>query len=515
MPPEVLDPTLEHLRQEYVLVQAWKKTVAHLRAHNWYCDTLEVDWTTLNLAEFIEGIQRDLERPELWDSEPLRVVWAPKRQQWRISRGVWQPKRGLKEDRMRPLAHVSLRDQVVSTGIMLCLANRVETRQRDPRSFPTDMESLQDCVTSYGNRLFCDEVDGELRHRWGSKKLYRSFFDDYRSFVHRPTKVADSWKRRGGYRVFVVESDLAQFYDRVHSNDVARALYSIRRPTDGTDFFSFANQVLRWSWDSRDNKAIGRYQQAADLSDFSEVALPQGLIAAGFFANVVLLALDESLRKDLGQEISRGIWVRDVIRYVDDIRVVVTAWASRTREQIEEQVSEWLGNALKAAGPGLKISAEKTAAAEFEGKERPVLLQSVKMERLQKTFSGGFDLLVAQEILEGVRGLLRSQADLKQTSQDQEWGFSPRPDVRDETIARFGAWRYRTTYRSIRPLLDEANESAEAENLTGLLSASGGVQPIRTRRELDNDARVFAFRLVRLWLNDPSNVRVLRIALDI
>lgn len=34
---------------------------------------------------------------------------------------------------LRPLAHVSLRDQVVTTAIMLCLADLVETLQGDPR----------------------------------------------------------------------------------------------------------------------------------------------------------------------------------------------------------------------------------------------------------------------------------------------------------------------------------------------------------------------------------------------
>ncbi len=33
---ETLKPTLDILREEYVLIQAWKKTVAHVRSHNWF-----------------------------------------------------------------------------------------------------------------------------------------------------------------------------------------------------------------------------------------------------------------------------------------------------------------------------------------------------------------------------------------------------------------------------------------------------------------------------------------------
>ncbi len=37
----------------------------------------------------------------------------------------------------------------------------------------------------------------------------------------------------------------------------------------------------------------------------------------------------------------------------------------------------------------------------------------------------------------------------------------------------------------------------------------------RTRRELDEDARAFAFGLIQRWVDDPSNVRLLRIGLDL
>ena len=53
MTPEVLSPNMDLLRQEYVLIKAWKKTTNYIRYHNWYADTLKLDWTTVNLPEFI------------------------------------------------------------------------------------------------------------------------------------------------------------------------------------------------------------------------------------------------------------------------------------------------------------------------------------------------------------------------------------------------------------------------------------------------------------------------------
>ncbi len=36
---EQLEPRLDLLREEYVLVQAFKKTASYIRYHRWYSDT--------------------------------------------------------------------------------------------------------------------------------------------------------------------------------------------------------------------------------------------------------------------------------------------------------------------------------------------------------------------------------------------------------------------------------------------------------------------------------------------
>ena len=86
MMTDALHPSLELLRQEYVLVQAWKKTASHIRYHNWYSDTLALDRATVNLPRFLGELAEQLQAPDQWVSDPLRIVPAPKSQQWRVTK---------------------------------------------------------------------------------------------------------------------------------------------------------------------------------------------------------------------------------------------------------------------------------------------------------------------------------------------------------------------------------------------------------------------------------------------
>ncbi len=518
---EVLEPHLDLLRQEYVLVQAWKKTASYIRYHNWYSDTIELDRAAVNLPTFLAGIAEALASPEYWVGTALRMVPAPKTQRWRVSgSGVWEPaEKGLSAARLRPLAHVALRDQVIATALMLCLADRVETLQGDPRRPVRDRTSRRQ-VISYGNRLFCDADQDALRHRWGSAKLYRAYYQDYRTFLSRPELVADSIQPANGRRSFIVHSDLRQFYDRVRPDLLAAALRGIRRDGDDSGFFDFASRVLNWTWDPRDRGEVAIYVQQAGLDDFARIALPQGLVSAGFFANVTLLGFDERMRGAIGGDIAPGVRLEDGCRYVDDLRIVVTIGGDVLDDAdgvslVEERVSQWLQDLLTDAAPGLLVSSDKTKAAEVAGAARPLVRQSAKMSRIQSAVSGGFDAIGGEEVLDAIQGLMRSQEALSLGTEEDGWALSPLPDVRDETVDRFAAARFRTTYRSIRPLLD--NLAAVDDNGPDKAypgdAASG--RRARTQRELDEDARAFALGLIERWVFDPSNVRLLRIGLDV
>ena len=427
MVPERLEPRLELLREEYVLVQAWKKTASYIRYHNWYSDTLALDRAAVNLPAFIGELRERLHSSESWQNDPLRIVPAPKSQRWRVREGVWEPEKGANSAELRPLAHVALADQVVATALMLCLADRVETLQGDPRRPVRDQGSRRQ-VVSYGNRLFCDAMGGELRHRWGSAKLYRAYYQDYRTFLSRPEVAAESISEAAGKRVYVVHADLRQFYDRVRPHLLFAAINRIRRDGDDPAFFSLAASLLNWGWHLRDERDVRMYAEQAELEDFTRVALPQGLVASGFFANVELLSFDEALRAVIGTEVVSGILLADACRYVDDLRVliVIDPNTDGTPNDFEDIVSGWLSQILQENAPGLALSPKKTQIAALGGDERPLVRQGAKMNRIQSAVSGGFDALGGEEILDAIQGLMRAQEALS-IGDDSGWRFSPGP----------------------------------------------------------------------------------------
>ena len=515
MVPEHLEPRLELLREEYVLVQAWKKTASYIRYHNWFSDTLALDRASVNLPAFIGELRERLQSSESWQNDPLRIVPAPKSQCWRVRESRWEPvEKGPSSAPLRPLGHVSLADQVVATALMLCFADRVETLQGDPRLRACDEKSRKQ-VVSYGNRLFCDAMKGgELRHRWGSGKLYRAYYQDYRTFLSRP-KVAAERFLKAGKRVCVIHADLRQFYDRVRPNLLSEAIDRIRHDDDDPGFFSLVASVLDWGWHSRDEKDVRSYEKQAELEDFTRVPLPQGLVASGFFANVVLLSFDGALRKVIGTEIAHGILLVDFCRYVDDLRILVTVPPnSDGSSNVIRNVSRWLSQLLEENAAGLALSPEKTQVVALGGDERPLVRQSTKMNHIQSKVSGGFDALGGEEILDAIQNMMRVQ-EAHSVGDNTGWRFSPIPDVRDETVARFGAARYRTTFRSIRPLLQDDDTLDEFEFGKGGTPSGGRLPVASTQRELDENARAFALGLIQRWIDDPSNVRLLRIGLDL
>lgn len=297
---EKLEPTLTYVRSEYVLVQAWKKTVADIRARSWYSDTLEIDYQSLRLPKFIEGIQERLRHPSDWTPCKLEFVPAPKNQQWvyDAQKEKWEPPKDISA-KIRPLAHVELQDQVVATALMLCLADRVESKFGDPRLAITKKENRKR-VLSYGHRLFCDPSEGALQHRWGSSKLYRQYFQDYRTFLDRPNHVAKENRLVCSIQqneVAIVHADLSKFYDTIVPellSEKASNFCDSSKP-DEKEFLSLLTSVFRWTW-STPTRAKD-YAKDNDLEEFNRIALPQGLTASGFFANVVLSNFDDGLRE--------------------------------------------------------------------------------------------------------------------------------------------------------------------------------------------------------------------------
>lgn len=507
-----LVPTIECLADETVLIQAWKKTSSYIRYHNWFSDTLELDRTAINLREFIANISTEIKSDSQLLSDPIRMVPAPKSQQWRIeSGGQWKPVNGNGDTaKIRPLAHVSLRDQVIATAMMMCLGDRVETRQGDP-AMSLDSADLH-TVVSYGNRLFSDFKNGKAHQRWGSGTLYRGFYEDYQTFLARPEDVAERI-HKGHPRTLIVQSDLRQFYDRVTADLLHKAIVNLRDDSGEAAFFERVTGFLKWKWSDSDLKEVDIYAKQSGIPDFSRIVLPQGLVAAGFFANVALATFDRDLRDQIGREILPNIKLHDVARYVDDLRFVLSAPLDVDIEAVKTDIFKWIKGSLDHSAPGLSPAEEKTQVTAFRADERPLVQQSKRMARIQTAISGGFDPVAGGEILDSVLALVRAQERLaKAEAVNEHDPFRPVPDVRDSTVDRFVAGRFRSTYRSLRPQLWQTHEDSQAEGDGEEYSQFRGV---RTRNELDDEMRAFALELISKWVSDPSNVRLLRIALDL
>ncbi len=549
--PRTLRPKLELLQQEYVLVQAWKKTVAYIRRHNWFSDTLDLDLKAVDLPGFLGEIANDLRTPTRWKSRPLRLVLAPKSQDWWVNGKrdspdkaeplhPWRPRAAEPcqrpedvTDKLRPLAHVGLRDQVVATALMLCLADRVETRQGDPRPpkgagespAPGRWDSAPTPATktpaipfmSFGNRLFCDEAGGELRHRWGSTKLYRGFYQDYREFLAQPRQRAEEAAGDGsGRRTFIVRTDIRRFYDALAPEALQNALRSLQEPWDDLAFFELAGRVLCWNWRAEDRSEIERYAKKACLRDLRQVALPQGLVSAGFWANIALFGFDDALQAAHPPDLELVY----ACRYTDDVRLVVRATRrkheGKTREETENEikgaVTSWVQGLLDKHAPGLKLNTadSKTQAVEIESDRPGTILHSQRMNRIQNRVSVGFSASEGLELLESIQGLLMIRGGFTREFDESQWEHTPAPDVPEDTRARFGSYRYRKVFREVRAMLPD---TADAESTDAARARPG--TSITTRADLDEMTRSFALVLVDKWVADPSNVRILLTALDL
>jgi len=104
--------------------------------------------------------------------EPLDLVPAAKSEPWAVDEKCgWVPRAvldGTEDQRaekppIRPLAHMTVRDQTWATTVMLCLADAVETRQGDCSRKTGDTDFFthrKNRMYSYGNRLICDWKEG-------------------------------------------------------------------------------------------------------------------------------------------------------------------------------------------------------------------------------------------------------------------------------------------------------------------------------------------------------------------
>lgn len=517
----------DQLSQEYLLVAAWKKAHDFIRNHNWYADVLDLDLTNASINRFIRDLAAEIRCTESLSPSPLRIVLAPKSQEWSLKDDKWNPC-NKDNSKLRPLAHLQIRDQVIATCLMILLANAVETRQGDPQ-----MEYVianREGMVSYGHRLFCDKGDNELKFRWGNSTVYRKYYQDYQKFLQRPEQIVRDRFEVDNSSWAIITADLSQFYDRVNPSLLQEKLKPLLKESNDPRLEKLYQDFFNWSWHPEDSKFATEYAKRSqpEIEDFSKVALPQGLVAGGFFANIVLLDFDEAIVESFDDSISQPWSILDYCRYVDDMRFVIklsssmNSMSSQEKEQaLGDSFSDFLGNMLDSHATGLVIKPEKLGVLLGEnvgGSKR----FAAAMRRINENISGVFDVVRGGETLDLVEGLMLSTNSSKLNPGNRFLGtvLDLEPDVAEQTVSRFAANRFKKIFRTLRPMCDpyqEADiEESEAETEDPTEPSSPATQSGEiSQRVLDAKAEHFSAILIEKWVTDPSNMRLLRIAMDL
>ena len=546
----VLRPSLHLLADEAVLAQAWKKSDAYIRRHNWYADLLELDCTLVDLPQHLAAWS-DAVRLGKIAPDPMRLIPAPKNARWHFPRGVnpagrWSFNREVarsggvgsseqpKPD-LRPLAHLGIRDQTYATAVMLCVADAVETLQGNT-ALPNYQDAQRCRVYSYGNRLFCDWKESQdgtwhARFRWGNARTYTQFFQDYQRFLARPAQACEEECQRPAQseRLYVVKFDISKFYDQIDRGRLVSRLRRLYRlyakqfdpeydDAAASDFWHTVATLMSWSWDNTDS-GLASLWPSAKLPD----GLPQGMVSSGFFANAYLLAFDRRVGKRIGKQIGGSGKIRlvDYCRYVDDIRIVVAvahAGFSPTHDdEVEVELQEWLSALFRRYSSKLpedkqlRLNSAKTELTGWEdlaGQGR----SSQYMMAVQSQISVVPDVETLQQATASLDHLLRLAEAFDEIPTDEGNSLElsriavPRMDVRDDTIQRFAANRLTKVLRLRKSMATSISDGTEARTRGSLRDEF---------ESLDFEMETMARRLVACWARNPALVTVLRRGLDL
>lgn len=573
---ENLTPQGERLCDVVVLAQAWKKSHTYIRRHNWYSDVLELDMSTIDLENKLAEWAEALKTPEFRPAE-LMLVPAPKNTRWifrqkqepqnfdELAKSNWNGLFGLtppfeywvpaktkvsynefgfpqsneyeRNAKLRPLAHLSIRDQTLMTAAMMCLAEAVESAQGD--TMGDDVSTMRKAgVVSYGNRLdgsWSPSAGGASRFRfsWGNSRTYRQYFQDYRTFLARPRRVCAELvsSLESKTDLYVVSLDIKSFFDRIDRD----ALISELRKLDSEHsvvhglpdqiksdsmFWDRLSKLFAWEWREED------HQKASLISSENEglldLGLPQGLMASGFFANAYMVRFDRSIHQATteGVVIDPNIKLLDYCRYVDDMRIVVevkkTSY-SFDKSSVLEAVKKFIEKELRrhceiiGANVNLELSEDKCVATPYKAISTQSHVSAL-METLNAELSGTFDMESLTQAAGGLDGLLWMSEQIETSIEPLDSPLSlatiavPNTDVRDDTVKRFVATRISQLMRQRLAMTDLEGPVGNSEALTDNVT-----QGVLLSHEFESTGR----KLIKCWAENPALVLLLRCGLDL
>lgn len=530
--------TAKNLTDSVLFTLAWKKAHHYVRSTNWYADNFELDKSALDLHESSQTWPSEINDTQI-KFKPLKLVPAPKTQIWHFVPSasanqsenclVWQPK--VEEDKadqhneadkegeeykypvkLRPLAHIGIKEQTIMTLVMMCLANEVETRQGDPA---TDYERVHaKKIVSYGNRVYCNYRDDKAEYSYGATTVYSKFFQDYQKFLQRPYYFANQQltEKEPDEEVYLVELDLRHFFDCVKRElliEKINLLAETQSPGILKDRVvqSVLDAFEKWDWSEECKERFNVCK--TDLVTEIPRGIPQGLVAGGFLANIYLLDFDRELAELTGLNfIVAGdfqLRIIDYCRYVDDMRLVLVGPKKdkdpTSAVEIKKLLKEFLNSKLKPLN--LEINENKSKVEIYRGKTVGI---SKQLQEIQSAVSGPVSFEDAQEQLTQLENLLTicPQKDTKQDVSNCKLNRLADIDksifdVRDDTLRRFAANKISRTLNTIRHFT-----AREVDELNKPIPGDWDYLQERMARHL-----------IALWSRDPSLVLLLKKGLEL
>ena len=531
-----LRPSFKFLSDKAVIIQAWKKAHEYMRRHNWYSDNFELDCSCINLEELLLDIQSCFKNPDdvQYVPSPARVVPAPKSSSgWKLDEDDFVVP---EEFSIRPLAHLAVRDQVVAMMFLMCLANTVEKRQGPPRRY--NAAEARNIAVNYGNRLLCEApaddpdskaINGEKCYGaflWGNSETYDRYYNDYRMFISRPEevhKVLAKEKIDRRFELFTLTLDLSKFYDRIRRDVLFE---KIRKEVnddnqDVRDFLFAFQRLLMWRWDDRDRNLLTDYQDNELRIKNNEwlegrLGIPQGLAASGFFANIYLLDFDDCLRNVVFNEQPLAVGnlqvrVFDYCRYVDDMKLVVGVEKADMPAEIgAAQMAQALQQLLDRTAPGQTFAAGKAGWDRVVSSEHTDFV-ALRMHESKSRVSDALDEQSAYELLKINHDLWRETerfGDVGKVKVNRIGSislFRNKTGVKNDTIERFAANNWRNAYKVLSSILPSDEGLASVDEIKRECS-------LPTLNALTDE---FCEEIILRWIDDPSKVRILRIAFDL
>ena len=534
--------TDEYITDPLLLALAWKKSHRYIRSTSWYADNFELDLFALDLPDKCEQWSNEIKSGSL-HFHPMRLVPAPKNCKWEFKKSknqneqdekncgaivqrntecvTWLPSSDPDDLDLRPLAHIGICEQTVMTLLMMCLANTVETKQGDPSTNFDEVHEKK--VFSYGNRLYCHyDDDGLASHQYGSSTLYSKYSADYQKFLDRPYHFAKRGKDDldDDHEIFIIEVDLSKFFDLVSRPILVDKIKDLAETGEGTPFLcvdKLLDQFTEWMW-AEPAKAHFELVCSSDKVPKAPDGLPQGLVAAGFLANIYMLEFDNELGDAAGSNInpdtgSLEVKLIDYCRYVDDMRLVVSAPTHNNDERVTEQdirdtVTKYIKKRISTAPEdsqplGLEINSDKTKVNAFRTKGHGI---SNELSSIQSQLSGPVPFDDAQNFLGVLNSLLSLESKgSTQNDSDQcqinrlEKIDTDHIDLREDTLKRFAANKITKLLRNVRDF------TAHTVDSNGKPKAG----------DWDYQQERFARRFIAGWSYNPSLTLLLKKGLEL